>query len=48
MLLEWMKYFLQVLSDEIFSYSEGKIAKNVTGSQASLDNSVFIITMTQI
>lgn len=43
-----MKCFLQVLSEEIFRYSEGKIAKNVTGSQASLDNSVFIITMTQI
>lgn len=34
--------------EKIFSYSEGETAKNMTGSQASLDNSVFIITMTQI
>lgn len=32
-----MKCFLQVLSEEIFRYGEGEIAKNVTGSQASLD-----------
>lgn len=48
MLLEWMKCFLQVLSEEIFRYSEGEIAENVTGLQASLDNNVFIITMTLI
>lgn len=36
-----MKCFLQVLSEKIFSYSEGETAKNMTGSQASLDNSVF-------
>jgi len=54
MILECMKCFLKalLLSEKVHRYCElqefGEVTKNMTGCQASLGNSVFIITMVRM